>query len=135
MTSFRQFLAHALLLAVAIATAGMLPATAARAQTLTQQQANQRQQLQSQQDVNQQQLSNQLRDNRISEQQRQRISDSNKQPYASSSSTARQIQQADQARQQRFEAHQQDVLDSYRSAQTSQPAPAQASSGQGSGGH
>ena len=135
MTTFRRFCVRGALLGGCMSAAVLLGAAAVHAQTATQQ-ANQRQQLQYQRNVSQQQLSNQLRDNQISEQQRQRISNSNKQPYTSGSSTSRQIQKADQARRDRYEAHQQDVLDSYRSAETSQPAPAHASSsGQGSGGH
>jgi hypothetical protein len=93
--------------------------------------------MQYQQNVRQQQLSNQLRDNRISEQQRQRISDSNKQPYANDANTTRQIQQADQARQSSYQSHQQNALDSYESAVTPRPAPAKSSSDDkdSSGGH
>ncbi|WP_329743034.1 hypothetical protein [Dyella sp. A6] len=102
-------------------------AISAHAQNVTGQ-ADQRQRLQYQQAVGQQQLSNQLRDNRINQQLQQRISDDNKRPYAGNSSITGQIRQADKARQQRFEAHQQDLLDSYRSTLKPLPLPVPPSS-------
>ena len=123
----------AVLGAAAFAWAGL-----AAAQSKPRVQTNHAQQrMQYQQNVRQQQLSNQLRDNRISEQQRQRISDSNKQPYTNDATTTRQIQQADQARQNDYQSHQQNALDSYESAVTPRPAPAKSSSGDkdSSGGH
>lgn len=136
MTTFRLLRVGgtvAVLGAAAFAWAGL-----AAAQSKPRVQTNHAQQrMQYQQNVRQQQLSNQLRDNRISEQQRQRISDSNKQPYTNDATTTRQIQQADEARQNDYQSRQQNALDSYESAVTPRPAPAKSSSSDkgSSGGH
>lgn len=134
MTTFRRSRVRGIAVslgAVAFAWAGLATAQTRQQQTHTQQRA------QYQQSVNQQQLSNQLRDNRISEQQRQNISDNAKRPYTNDAATTQQINQADQAHRNSYQNHQQNALDSYDSAVTPRPAPAKSSSSDkdSSGGH
>lgn len=117
MTSFRHSRVRGsvtLLGAVAFAWAGLAAAQ-------TQPQVNAQQRAQYQQNVSQQQLSNTLRDNSIREQQRQNISDNAKRPYTNDAATTHLINQADQAHRDRYQAHQQNALDSYESAVTPRP--------------
>jgi hypothetical protein len=122
-----------LLAAVAFAWAG-LAAAQTRQQASMQQRADAQQRAQNRQNVSQQQLSNKLRDNRISEQQRQNISDNARRPYTNDAATTHQINQADQAQHDHYQNHQQDALKSYESAVTPQPTGKRPAHGSSSGG-
>lgn len=116
---------------VALAWAGL---AAAQSRPVVQHDTTQ-QRMQWQQNTSQQQISNQLRDNRIAEQQRQRISDSIKRPYANNANATQQIEQADQARRNGYQSRQQSLLDSYQNAVTPQPVERHARKSGGSSGH
>ena len=125
MTTFRRLRVRGI--AVSLGAAAFAWTALAVAQT-RQQQAHAQQRAQYQQNVHQQQLNNQLRDNRISEQQRQNISDNAKRPYTNDAATTQQINQADQAHRDSYRNHQQDAVDSYDSAVTPRPATNRSSS-------